>query len=369
MSNKEKIGYFFEQINDDTCKTYIFGPKGGNNVAIVDPKLDYIENYENLLKERGLNLKLVIDTHTHADHLSGAAFLKEKYDAELVMGEKAPAQCVDTRVSEDMQLDFEGIPMRFLFTPGHTKDAMSVILPGKILTGDALFLDGGGAGRDDLPGGSAEAHFRTIQKLKSLPPNLVVYPAHDYRNKEPSPLSQQIDTNPHMQYDKKEDFISYIEDLRLGPAEWMKDVLDANYDCTKSPDAAWVPKDSPACEVMGTIKLDPEVEEIIPKNISVKNLKSKLKKDNLLLLDVRSKTEFEKGKLDGIEGSINIPLTAIANDVKQLDPHKEKEVCVICGSGKRSNVAAKILENYGFQDIKVLEGGLRAYYDMNPPKD
>lgn len=183
--------YYFKQINPEhTCKAYLFGPVNSKSVAIVDPELEHIDEYLDLLKEENFTLKYIIDTHTHADHLSGAAALKEELKVDLIMHNKAPAKCVSIRVSNGDQLDFEGLNIKFLETPGHTKDSISIILPGKILTGDSLFLDDGGAGRDDLPGGSSELHWETFQKFLSLPEDLVVFPAHDYRDRKPSSLKK-----------------------------------------------------------------------------------------------------------------------------------------------------------------------------------
>ncbi len=362
------VEYFFEQINDDTCKTYLFGPKGGHTAIIVDPKLDYVDDYKKLLEERNIKLKYIIDTHTHADHISGGNALKEFTGAEYIMGNKAPAKCLNQSVEEGDEMDFEGIPIIFIYTPGHTKDSMSVILPGRILTGDALFLDDGGAGRDDLPGGSPEDHWSSIEKFNNLTGDLIVYPAHDYRDREPSSLKTQKERNPFMRHKTQEEFVSFINDLHLGPAEWMKDVLAANYNCTTDPKSAWVPVDSPSCEVMGTLQLDPEIASLDVPMESVDTLKNKLNSGkDVLILDVRAPKEFKRGAMKKIDGSVNIPLTAIVNDPMQLKDKIDKEICVLCGSGKRSKIAAQILEHSGYKKVTVLEGGLRKWHGMPPP--
>jgi hypothetical protein len=116
-------------------------------------------------------------------------------------------------------------PYPRLHLPNHPKDGF--------LTGDALFLDEGGAGRDDLAGGDAAAHWESLQRILLLSENLIVCPAHDYRRREPSSLAEQKRRNPHMKPRTKEEFVRYVEDLKLGPADWMKDVLKANYTCLR----------------------------------------------------------------------------------------------------------------------------------------
>ncbi len=351
---------YFKQINPEhTCKAYLFGPENSKNVAIVDPELEHIDEYLDLLKKENFILKYIIDTHTHADHISGAAALKESEKAELIMNNKAPAKCVSMRVSDGDEMDFEGLKVKFLETPGHTKDSISIILPGKILTGDALFLDDGGAGRDDLPGGSPESHWETLQNFLSLPDELVVYPGHDYRGRKPSSLKQQKETNSFLKSRTKDEYVEFLLDLQLGPAKWMNDVLKANYECTTDPKAAWVPIDSPSCEVMGTLQSG--VKEQHVNTISPDKLQEKLdNKEDFVFIDVRGISELH-GKLGKVNEAINIPLTSIMNDVGQINKYINKKIVAICGSGKRSIIAAKMLKKSGFENPQYVEGGIKAW--------
>ena len=146
--------YHFEQLNTDVCKTYLFYEEGSKEAAIVDPKINYLTAYLDLLKERNLVLKWIFESHTHADHISGAAALKDATGADIYMDKQAPApiKCANKRIIEGDVIMVGNIPVKVFHTPGHTADSVSYYLPGKLLTGDVLFLDDGGAARTDLPG-------------------------------------------------------------------------------------------------------------------------------------------------------------------------------------------------------------------------
>jgi glyoxylase-like metal-dependent hydrolase (beta-lactamase superfamily II)/rhodanese-related sulfurtransferase len=352
----------FEQLNPHSCKTYLIASDDGGAV-MVDPVVDHFNEYLDLLKTRGLRLTHVVDTHTHADHISAGSALKDATGCAYIMHRNAPAQCVTDRVSDGDALTLNGIAFDVVYTPGHTKDSISLIVGGKLLSGDFLFLDDGGAGRDDLPGGSAAEHWESLSKVYELPDDLVVCPAHDYRSREPSSLGRQKQVNPHYKARTKEEFIHYIEDLRLGPADWMKDVLKANYTCARDPKAAWIPVDTPACEIKGT--MEKGVNELQVAYIAEKDLKNKLSApDKPLLLDVREPAELTS-QLGAIEGVVNIPIGSLAARLKELESYADREIVVVCRSGARATTGAQILMKTGFKNIAVLQGGMLAWRQNN----
>ncbi|WP_371804629.1 MBL fold metallo-hydrolase [Candidatus Lokiarchaeum ossiferum] len=353
------MNIIFDQLNPHACKTYLFRMEGAKEAIIVDPLLDHLKSYDELLKKDNLHLTHILETHTHADHISGAAALKDITDAELIMHSSAPAKCPSTRVKHGDVLHINGIPIEIIETPGHTKDSVSYLIPGKILTGDALFLDDGGAGRDDLPGGDPGAHWESLQKFLHLPEDIIVYPAHDYRNREPSSLKRQKMTNPHLKPRTKSQFINYLTDLKLGPADWMKDVLKANYNCARDPQAAWIPVDSPACEIKGT--MGKGVNDQLFSTIDPLTLKKRMdSNEKLVLLDVREPVEL-KTELKHIDGVENIPIVKLISNVDALDKHKQDDIVIICRSGGRASTAAQILKQVGFKNPIVLEGGMIAW--------
>lgn len=304
----------------------------------------------------------VIDTHTHADHISGAAALKDVTGCEYVMHAVAPAHCVTFRVTDGFACHLGAIPVRIMHTPGHTKDSICLVLPDRILTGDTLFLDAGGAGRDDLPGGDAAAHWESLRRIRALPDALIVYPAHEYRNREPSSLGEQKQRNPHFHPATKEAFVRYLEDLKLGPAEWMQDVVKANYACAQDPQAAWIPVDVPACEVKGTLAAGVNDQQVA--SMPGEELKRRLDAGKApILLDVREAKELE-GELGHLPGILHIPIADLSTRLTELEAHKEQEFVTVCRTGGRAHTAAQILRQAGFQRVYVLAGGMTHWKEL-----
>jgi glyoxylase-like metal-dependent hydrolase (beta-lactamase superfamily II)/rhodanese-related sulfurtransferase len=351
---------FSEQLNPYACKTYLVGIEGNPEVAFIDPVIEHINDYADLVKKRNFKVSKVIDTHSHADHISGGASLKDMFSCDYVMHTLAPSQCANFRVKDGFEWKlFNKIPIRILYTPGHTKDSMSLVFPDWVFTGDALFLDEGGAGRDDLPGGDPGEHWETLQKFMALPEDLTVYPAHDYRGREPSSLKQQKKTNSHLKPRTKLEFVQYIDDLKLGPADWMKDVLKANYACAHDLKTAWIPADAPACEVKGTMA--PNANQLQVSSLPPKILKQKMEsKEDLVLLDVREADELV-GPLGHLPGIVHVPIAGLAPKLAELEKYKGKEIVTVCRSGGRATTAAQILGMAGFPRVEVLAGGMLAW--------
>ncbi|MHC4252690.1 MAG: MBL fold metallo-hydrolase [Planctomycetota bacterium] len=350
----------FKQLNPHACRTYLVGAEGSQDVVLVDPVLDHLSDYLDLLKRERLTLRRVIDTHTHADHICASPALKDATDCSYMLHEAAPALCAEFRVADGFEMDLLGeIPVRVVHTPGHTKDSVSLVFDDRVLTGDALFLDDGGAGRDDLPGGDPAEHWESLGKLAALPDEVVVYPAHEYRDRESSSIGRQKTTNPHLKPRSKDEFVRYLEDLRLGPADWMKDVLKANYACARDPKAAWIPVDSPACEIKGTLEVG--VNDVQVSSIPPDVLRQRLTSETPpVLIDVREESEL-LGDLGHIDGIVHIPIGSLAKRLPEVEKHADREIVTICRSGARAHTAAQILKKAGMPGVSVLAGGMTAW--------
>ncbi|MDQ4042247.1 MAG: MBL fold metallo-hydrolase [Actinomycetota bacterium] len=227
----EQWDYLFEQVRVPRgCLGYIIADLETRLAAIVDPELEMVEPMIDLVFKHGLRLAYVIDSHTHADHVSGARDLKCKTIAKLVMHEEAPSGAVDIRVEDGDRLHLGSLPLKFLHTPGHAKDLVSILLPGRILTADALLI--GSCGRTDLLNGSAVRQYHTLyHTYKSLPDELEVWPGHDYKGRNYSTLGDEKRNNPKMHFDSEEEFVEFMDlenPKRLDPVEHLAEALKAN---------------------------------------------------------------------------------------------------------------------------------------------
>ena len=221
--------YLFEQFSVDRgCLGYVVA--SARRAAIVDPEMEMVEPMLDFVFEHGLKPAYIVDTHTHADHISGARELKSKTTAKIIMHEKAPASCVDIRVEDGDRLELGDFIIKFIHTPGHAKDLVSVLLPDRILTADSLLI--GSCGRTDLPNGNAVRQYHSLYyTYRSLPDDLLVYPGHDYNGLEYSSLKEEKQNNPKMLFDTEDEFVTYMEKENPGtltPVYQLADALKAN---------------------------------------------------------------------------------------------------------------------------------------------
>jgi sulfur dioxygenase len=348
----------FEQLNQGACKTYLVGSEATGECVLVDPVLENVERDLAAIAARKLRLVAVIDTHVHADHISGAAAIRDRTGVDYVMHRLSTSMCANRRVDDGDRMNVGELVLEFLHTPGHTQDSVSVRLPDRILTGDFLFIGEGGAGRTDLPGGDAGEHWDALQKLRELPDALLVFPAHDYHGESQSTLGDQRRTNPRLRPRSRADYVRWLDEARLGPAEWMAAVIQANYACAMDPRAAWIPVDQPTCEVKGTLG---NVNAELVKTITAEELASRLQADPPpILLDVRQPEELV-GELPAIAGAKSIPLGELPLRLAELAGLEHRLVVTICKSGGRSNTAAAILAMSGFAEVRALAGGMRGW--------
>lgn len=204
----------FRQLFDaETCSyTYLLAGDAGGEALLVDPVLSRVEQYLRLLRELGLRLSAALDTHLHADHLSGLGVLRERTACRTALrGE---------------ELVVAGVRLRVLETPGHTEDARCFLLPDRVFTGDTLLIRG--SGRTDLPGGDACAQWRSLQKLLALPDATLVYPGHDYKGETVSTIGEERAWNPRLRARSEEEFAAQMAELRLEPPRLMETALREN---------------------------------------------------------------------------------------------------------------------------------------------
>ena len=214
----------FRQLFDKTSSTftYLIASAKGREALIIDPVLDNINEYIGLLNELDLRLIKVIDTHIHADHITGASKLKNQTSCTTIMGEQTPANAVDLKVKDEEIIKLDQIEIKALYTPGHTSDSFSFLMNDYLFSGDTLLING--TGRTDFQNGSAKDAYNSIfNKLLKLPEKTLLYPAHDYNGEKVSSIGKEKKFNPRLQVNSENEYIEIMNNLNL-PEPKMMDV-------------------------------------------------------------------------------------------------------------------------------------------------
>ena len=194
--------------------TYIIASAKGREAVIIDPVLENVEDYIGLLKEFDLKLVKVIDTHIHADHVTGASKLKQTTNCTTIMGEHTPADTVEIKVKDDEIIDIDNLKIRSMYTPGHTSDSYSFLLDNFLFTGDTLLING--TGRTDFQNGSSKDAYNSLfNNLLKLPEETLVYPGHDYNGKYSSTIGNEKKFNPRLQVKNVDEYIDIMSKLNL----------------------------------------------------------------------------------------------------------------------------------------------------------
>ena len=215
--------------------TYLLWSNESNEALLIDPVLEQVERDLSLIKKLGLSLKLVLETHVHADHITGASLLKEKTGARICYGSKTGVKGADMMFDDGHVLNFSGHDIHVLHTPGHTNGCTSYYVDGYIFTGDTLFIEG--TGRTDFQGGSTESTFESVRnKIFSYPDETIVYPAHNYNGFNLSTIAHERKYNPNVGDEvSKEEFIEN-EKNKVRPYPKKFDIaVPANLNCGKPP--------------------------------------------------------------------------------------------------------------------------------------
>jgi len=214
----------FRQLFDKASSTftYLIASAKGREALIIDPVLDNINEYIGLLNELDLRLVKVIDTHIHADHITGASKLKDQTNCTTIMGEQTPANAVDLEVKDEEIIKLDQIEIKALYTPGHTSDSFSFLMNDYLFSGDTLLING--TGRTDFQNGSAKDAYNSIfNKLLKLPEKTLLYPAHDYNGEKVSSIGKEKKFNPRLQVSSENEYVEIMNNLNL-PEPKMMDV-------------------------------------------------------------------------------------------------------------------------------------------------
>ena len=219
----------FKQLFDAKSSTYsyIVSSGKGREALIIDPVIENTNEYINLLKKLNLKLVKVIDTHIHADHISGLNELNKQTNCSRIMGENSDSEVIDIRVSDNEKIKIENIELTSIYTPGHTKCSYSFLMDNCVFTGDTLLING--SGRTDFQGGNSLEQYESIfNKLLKLPDETLVYPAHDYNGKKFSKIIDEKNNNPRLKVNSPEEYVEIMNNLNLANPKMMDIAVSAN---------------------------------------------------------------------------------------------------------------------------------------------
>ncbi|WP_380874758.1 hydrolase glyoxylase [Sphingomonas sp. DBB INV C78] len=329
------------------CKSYIIGCAESCTAAIIDPAFDLVDRYVGEVHKQGLTVRYVVDTHTHADHFSGAQALARTFGAPVVMHRFSPAPYVDLHVEDGHSLPLGKMRMKILHTPGHTRDSMAIHVEDRVFTGDTLLI--GGTGRSDLPSGDPDQLFDSLfGKLMALPDDTLVFPAHDYKGRDNSTIGDERRTNPRLAKTERADFVALMNSLNLSAPTHLTEALRTNMSGGKT-----------------VRQLLAEAGAKVP-FMALDELRRRidLRANDFVILDVRERDAFAAGH---VPGAIHLPRGQLELRVNEMLPDPGVEILAICEFGKISTLAAATLRELGFDRAIALDGGMSAWREQGHP--
>ncbi len=219
----------FKQLFDTKSSTYTYLISSGNGreALIIDPVLENVNEYISILKKLDLKLVKVIDTHIHADHVTGASKLKDITKCSTIMGDHTPAETVEIKVKDDEYINLDKLKIRAMYTPGHTSDSFSFLMDNYLFSGDTLLING--TGRTDFQNGNAKDAYNSIfNRLLKLPDETLLYPAHDYKGEKVSTIGKEKKQNPRLQVKNVDEYIDIMNNLDLKKPDKLESNVSRN---------------------------------------------------------------------------------------------------------------------------------------------
>lgn len=334
-----------ETIEVGGCRSYILGCPKNHVAAVIDPEISVIERYRGIASKHGLTIRYAIDTHTHADHFSAAREIAKALGAQVVMSHLSPAPFVDLRLDDGDLLIVGDLRIQAIATPGHTADSTSLLVSGPdgqhVFTGDALLM--GGAGRTDLPTGDPERLYESLfEKLLKLDPATQIHPAHEYKGRISSTIGEEIATNPRLQKTDRAEFVAMMRALNIQAPTHLTEALRVNMSGKKS-----------------VAQLLAEASAATP-FMSITELSTRLagRPNNLIVLDVREREQFDAGHMPG---AMLLPRGQLELRVNEAFPDPTVRIVAVCEFGKISTLAAATLRSLGYMHAAALDGGMKSW--------
>jgi len=334
----------FRQLFDGVSSTYTYliASRPGGEALVIDPVLEKVERYLQLVRELDLKLVKAVDTHLHADHVTGLGALRDRTRCITVMGEQSRADVVSMRVSDGDRIQIEGLSLDALYTPGHTDDSYSFVMGERVFTGDTLLIRG--TGRTDFQNGDARAQYDSIfGKLLKLPEDTLVYPAHDYKGDTVSTIGEEKRFNPRLQVKSAGDYIELMNNLKLPNPKMMDVAVPANMQVGFHQDEiarrGWAVKAAEAVALCG--------------------------RPDVAFVDLREKSERDKH--GSIPGALHAPYPDLRENLgaggmlRELAATTGKRILFYCAFGERSAMAVQAAQDAGLKTARHIEGGIDAW--------
>jgi glyoxylase-like metal-dependent hydrolase (beta-lactamase superfamily II)/rhodanese-related sulfurtransferase len=339
----------FRQLFDPQSSTYsyLLADARSRNAVLIDPVFEQARRDAALVRELDLTLIGTLETHVHADHVTGAWLLKRQFASEIVVSRDGGATEADRCVGHGDRVAFGTRYVEARATPGHTRGCVTYVLDDESIafTGDCLLIRG--SGRTDFQQGDARTMYRSVRsQILTLPPSCLLYPAHDYRGLTVTSVAEERRYNPRLGGEIGEaDFVGYMSNLRLAHPKQMDVAVPANLRCGRPehdtalpPEPAWAPL---TFTFAGIWEIPPDALEESAARAQI--------------VDVRERDEYE-GPLGRIHGATLVPLAELASRVGELA--RDRPVVTVCRSGARSAQACVLLAGAGFADVANLAGGM-----------
>ncbi|MDE2081909.1 MAG: MBL fold metallo-hydrolase [Burkholderiales bacterium] len=343
----------FRQLFDaaSSTYTYLLGDAASGEALVIDPVFEQVRRDAALLRELGLRAVATLDTHVHADHVTGAWLMRQRCGSRILVSAASGAVGADRPLAHGDRVAFGSRHLEVRATPGHTDGCLSYVLDDRSLayTGDALLIRG--CGRTDFQQGSAQRLYRSVHtQLLSLPPACLLYPAHDYRGISVTSVAEERRYNPRLGGDVNEaDFSGYMDNLGLPHPKLIDIALPANLRCGQPQGSALPPADPDWAPLTYTFS---GIWEIQPQSLAECAAR-------VQIVDVREPAEFGDA-LGHLHGARLLPLAQLAARSGELDA--ARPVVTVCRSGARSAQATVLLQKAGFGRVANLAGGLLRWH-------
>src|ERR1700743_196580 len=339
----------FRQLFDATSGTYTYliASRRGGEALIIDPVLEKVDRYLQLVRELDLKLVKAVDTHLHADHITGLGALRDRTQCITVMGEQTKADVVSMRVAEGDRLTIEGVALEVLYTPGHTDDSYSFVMGDRVFTGDTLLIRG--TGRTDFQNGSAREQYESLQRLLRLPDETLVFPAHDYKGDTVSTIGEEKRYNPRLQVKSIDEYVELMGSLNLPNPKLMDVVIPANMH-------VGLPQDELAKQGQA---------------LSAREAIEGLGRPDVLLVDLRESSE--RAKHGTLSGAMHAPYPSIDESLRPGGMLREvaaatgRRIVFFCAFGERSAMAVKAAKDAGLAHTAHIAGGIDAWKKAGGP--